>query len=71
VPTGDWQFWVVTVLAVCAAWYLVRAALPGRWAARLPRWLPGWLIGPKGRAGRRTHANLTIGGKSVSGGRGR
>ncbi|CAN5796026.1 hypothetical protein BH11PLA1_BH11PLA1_13030 [soil metagenome] len=27
-PLGDWQFWVVTGLALCAAGYLLRNVLP-------------------------------------------
>jgi hypothetical protein len=28
VPIGDWQFWIVTLLALCAAGYLLRNLLP-------------------------------------------
>ncbi|MHC4948794.1 MAG: hypothetical protein ACYTG1_11115 [Planctomycetota bacterium] len=33
-PWGDWQFWVVTVLAVGAGWLGVRPFLPGRGRGR-------------------------------------
>ncbi len=49
VPAHDWQFWVVTVCAVLAALYIVRAALPER-------------LKPLKRRGKTT--SLTIGGKS-------
>ena len=32
-PLGDWQFWVVTVIAGVAAWFVLRAVVPeGVWA---------------------------------------
>jgi hypothetical protein len=33
-PVGDWQFWVVTVLALIAAWLVVRLFIPKRRAKR-------------------------------------
>jgi hypothetical protein len=27
-PVHDWQFWVVTLIALCAALYLLRSILP-------------------------------------------
>jgi hypothetical protein len=29
-PWGDWQFWVVSLLAVLAVWVLMRAIVPRR-----------------------------------------
>jgi flagellar biosynthesis/type III secretory pathway M-ring protein FliF/YscJ len=29
-PVGDWQFWVVTVLAILAAWFIIRPILRKR-----------------------------------------
>ena len=51
-PVHDWQFWVVTALAVMAAGYIAHRMLP-------PKWLP-WKKKFKGRS-----ATLTIGGKPV------
>ncbi len=31
-PVDDWQFWVVSVLAVLALAYLLREVLPERWS---------------------------------------
>jgi hypothetical protein len=30
-PIHDWQFWIVSALALCAALYILRAVLPERW----------------------------------------
>jgi len=54
-PMGDWQFWLVTAIAVLAAALVARAALP-------PRFLPRFLRRRKG-----TRAPLTVGGKPVGG----
>jgi hypothetical protein len=51
VPIGDWQFWVVTALAVLALAYLLREVLPAR--------LSLWKRRPGGRK-----ATLTIKGKA-------
>lgn len=52
-PIGDWQFWVVTVLAVLALAYLLREALPAR-------------ISPfRKRSKGSVKTSLTVGGKSV------
>jgi len=51
-PVHDWQFWVVTAIALVAAWLVLRMVVPARW------W--PW---KKRRAGR--PASLTIGGKTV------
>jgi len=48
-PVTDWQFWVVTLLALGAAWYILREVLPFKFLRRKP----------KGRA-----ASLTIEGKT-------
>jgi len=48
---GDWQFWLVTAIAVLAAALVARAALPPRFLRR--------------RKG--TRAPLTVGGKPVGG----
>jgi predicted MFS family arabinose efflux permease len=29
-PVGDWQFWIVTVIAVAAMWVMIRVLLPRR-----------------------------------------
>jgi predicted permease len=29
-PLGDWQFWVVTLIAIAAAWIVIRVLLPRR-----------------------------------------
>lgn len=53
-PFGDWQFWVVTALALIAAGYLLRNVIPVPVLSR--------------RARRRKHesrATLTVGGKRV------
>ncbi|HYD01984.1 MAG TPA: hypothetical protein VEB22_12220 [Phycisphaerales bacterium] len=55
-PIGDWQFWVVTLLAVCALAYLLRNVLPVPFFSK--------------RARRRKHesrATLTVGGRQVEG----
>jgi hypothetical protein len=49
VPVHDWQFWVVTAIAVVALWYLLRSILPPS-------------LGGKRRKG--VSARLTIGGKA-------
>jgi hypothetical protein len=51
-PVSDWQFWVVTLLALFALWYLSRSILP-----------PGF--GGK-RRGKSTKTTLTIGGQSMT-----
>jgi len=33
-PLGDWQFWVVTVIAVCGVFALIRVVLPKRKAKK-------------------------------------
>jgi len=35
-PWGDWQFWLVTGLAGCAVWALVRPLLPNRDEDEMP-----------------------------------
>ena len=53
-PIGDWQFWVVTLLALCALGYLLRNVLPVPFFSK--------------RAKRRKHesrATLTVGGRQV------
>lgn len=52
-PIGDWQFWVVTVLALVAVLWLLRNVLPIR-----------RLLGRRKPSAKR-RATLTIGGKSV------
>jgi hypothetical protein len=53
-PLGDWQFWVVTVVAAGAAWVVLRAVVPeGLWAKI------GLKKKSKGRA-----ASLTVEGKT-------
>lgn len=52
-PIGDWQFWVVTVLAVLALAYLLREVLPAR-------------LSPfRRRSKGAVRASLTVGGKPV------
>lgn len=48
-PIGDWQFWVVTALALLAVLWLARSVLP--WGSR------------KKRPGKSTRVSITIGGK--------
>jgi hypothetical protein len=53
-PWRDWQFWVVTAVALFAAWFVLRAVVPeGLWAKI------GLKRKPKGRA-----ASLTVEGKA-------
>ncbi len=33
-PLGDWQFWVVTAIAVCGVFALIRVVLPKRKAKK-------------------------------------
>lgn len=49
-PVHDWQFWVVTLLALGALCYLLRGVLPGA---------------KKRKAIKRGRTTLTVGGKSV------
>lgn len=49
-PVHDWQFWVVTLLALVAAAYLLRGLLPGA---------------KKRKRAKRGRTTLTIDGKSV------
>lgn len=44
-PTGDWQFWVVTTATLVAAIWLCRGAMPKGW---------------RRRGGRGTKVSLTI-----------
>lgn len=53
-PVSDWQFWVVTLLVLAAASYLV--------------WQVAGAVRARKRRGRR--ATLTVGGKPVDSGRG-
>ncbi len=53
-PIGDWQFWVVSVLALAALAYLLREVLPERIS-----------IFKKRARGKNVKTSLTIGGKSV------
>ncbi len=54
-PVGDWQFWVVTVLAIIAAGWLLRGVLP----------IPA--LRARLRRNKQTkRATLTIDGQSVS-----
>jgi len=48
-PIGDWQFWLVTAIALTGAWFVVKPFLPKSWKPK-----------PKARP---TRARLTIGGK--------
>ena len=36
-PLGDWQFWVVTAMAVIALWVVVRAVVPRKRKGRSRR----------------------------------
>lgn len=49
-PWGDWQFWVVTVVAAAALWFVLREVVPG-WP---------WKRKKKGKA-----ASLTVEGKAI------
>lgn len=50
-PTGDWQFWIVTILAIAAAVVMLRPIL-----SRVTR---------RGSKRRSTRASLTIEGRQV------
>ncbi len=52
-PLHDWQFWVVSAIALCAAAYIVATVTPKRWRF--------W----SRRAG--ASVSLTVGGKAVDG----
>lgn len=54
-PWGDWQFWVVSLFALVAAWVVLRMLVP-------PGALPGFLSRRKGTS---TKTRLTVGGKPV------
>jgi hypothetical protein len=53
-PVGDWQFWVVSVLALAAAAWVLRGVLP----------IP-FLTARHRRKKRERRVNLTVGGKTV------
>lgn len=55
IPWGDWQFWVVTLVAAAAAWWVLRTVIPQSWWGRL-----GLKKKVKGRA-----ASLTVERKAV------
>jgi hypothetical protein len=50
-PWHDWQFWVVSLIAIVAAWIVLRMLIPA-----------GLISGKRTKA---TKARLTIGGKPV------
>lgn len=50
-PSADWQFWIVTLLAVGSAIMIVRSLIPSTW------W-PSWLRRRLRRSGART--TLTV-----------
>lgn len=52
-PVGDWQFWIVTTVAIVATIWLFRKLLPKR------------VFGGRRRGGK--PATLTIGGRPVAG----
>jgi hypothetical protein len=54
-PWGDWQFWLVTALALLAAAYLLRNVLPIPWLSRRARAAKG-----------QRRATLTISAKTPS-----
>jgi hypothetical protein len=53
-PLGDWQFWAVTILALCAAGYLLRNVLPVPFFSKRSK-----------RKKHESRATLTVGGKRV------
>ena len=53
-PIGDWQFWLVTLLALCALGYLLRNVLPVPFLSKLAK-----------RKKHESRATLTVGGKRV------
>lgn len=64
-PLDDWQFWVVTGLALSAVWLVVAPLLPKRKkdkGAACPGCPSGEAASAKPRA---KHVDLTIGGKRV------
>lgn len=50
-PTHDWQFWIVSALALCGLLYILRAVLPAQW-------------NPLRRKGKGVKTTLTISGKT-------
>jgi hypothetical protein len=53
-PLDDWQFWVVTLVALAAAYFVLRAIVPESLWAKI-----GLKRKPKGRA-----ASITVEGKA-------
>ncbi|MEY3025346.1 MAG: hypothetical protein RL136_1914 [Planctomycetota bacterium] len=64
IPYDDWQFWVVSALALGAVWLVVRPLLPKRRSKSAA--CPGCPSGEAAsRPARPKHVDLTIGGKRV------
>lgn len=64
VPLGDWQFWVVTALAVSAIWLVASPFVPRR--KKPGAACPGCPSGEDAsKPPRAKHVDLTIGGKRV------
>lgn len=53
-PLGDWQFWVVTALAVLAAAWMLRGVVPVPFLSRRAK-----------RKKQERRATLTVGGRAV------
>lgn len=64
-PLDDWQFWVVSALALGAVWLVVAPILPKRGKSKGAA-CPGCPSGESASAKpREKHVDLTIGGKRV------
>lgn len=61
VPWGDWQFYVVTLLAMCGAWVMVRPFLPRKGGSGGSGGCPNCASGAAAR--RKPRTRLTIHGK--------
>ena len=63
IPTGDWQFWAATALAIGAMWLVLRPLRPTR-SKKKNAACPGCPTGAAAmKAPRPKHVDLTIGGK--------
>ncbi len=60
IPISDWQFWIVTFLALLGAWRGVRSLVPRRGAA-----CGGCSSGDRASSGSEQQATLTLEGKRV------
>ncbi|MFG0330070.1 MAG: hypothetical protein ACF8PN_09250 [Phycisphaerales bacterium] len=61
-PLDDWQFWVVTLVGLFAAWIVVRPFLPSRKKAK--GGACGGCASGAAATAKPKRVNLTVGGKS-------